>query len=295
VGLDLALAAQLLLNGVLLGGIYALIAIGLSLIFGVVRVLNMAHGEFVMIGAFGAFWAWRIAGANPLMAFVVLAPLFFAAGYALQYVVLHRAARGRMALEDSSLLLTYGLSISLVAVARFLWSADYRSVPLASGSWALGDVVFPLSKMIAFSTAVVTALALLGLLYFTRTGMAIRATAQSRELASVCGVRTRHVYAVAFGLGTALAACAGMMLSTIYAIYPDMGVDYSVRAFVVIILGGLGSMTGTLLAGLVLGVVETFAAFQLGALPATIVPFVLIVAVLLLRPAGMLAASQREG
>src|SRR5437764_10900697 len=103
---------------------YALIAVGLSLIFGVIRVLNMAHGEFVMIGAFGAFWAWRVGGLNPVVAMMVLGPLFFVAGYVVQYFVVHRAARGRMALEDSSLLLTYGLSIALVALARFLWSAD---------------------------------------------------------------------------------------------------------------------------------------------------------------------------
>jgi branched-chain amino acid transport system permease protein len=292
---DPALIVQLLLNGVLLAGVYALMALGLNLIFGVIRVLNMAHGEMLMMGAFFAFWAWRLAGLNPLFAFVLLAPALFAFGYLFQYYVVQRIAKGRMALEDSSLLLTYGLSLSLIALARLLWSADYKSVPLLSGAWFVGEFSFPLTKLAAFVVALLVTSGLMAFLYRTRIGMAIRATAQSHDLASACGVRARHVHAVAFGIGAALAACAGMMLSTMYAVYPDMGIDYSVRAFVIVILGGLGSMAGTLVGALFLGVVESFSAFYLGVLPATIVPFLLILAILLLRPAGLLGARHRMG
>lgn len=292
--MDATLFFQLLLNGILLAGVYALMALGLNLIFGVIRVLNMAHGEILMMGAFGAFWAWRLTGLNPLVAFVLLGPLMFACGYLFQYYVVQRIATGRMAIEDSSLLLTYALSLTLVALARFLWTSDYRSVPFLSGSWLVGDLLFPLSKVAAFLSALVVTLLLMVGLYRTRIGMAIRATAQSRDLASVCGVRARHVHAVAFGIGVALAGCAGMMLSTMYAVYPDMGLEYSIRAFVIVILGGLGSMPGTLIGALLLGIIESFGAFQFGAVPATIIPFLVILVILLLRPAGILGAFRRQ-
>lgn len=292
---DPSLLAQLAVNGILLAGVYALMAIGLNVIFGVIRVLNMAHGEMLMIGAFAAFWVWRLSGANPFVAFVAMGPVFFAFGYAFQYLVVQRIARSTMPLEDSSLLLTYGLSLTLVALARFAWSADYRSVPFARGALQMADISLPYSRLAAFGAAITITAALIGLLRFTRIGMGIRATAQSRDLAAACGVRPRHVHAVAFGLGAALAGAAGMMLSTLYAVYPDMGVDYSVRAFVIVILGGLGSMSGAFLGAAVLGITETFGSFYFGALPATIIPFLVILVVLLIRPVGLLGSRKREG
>lgn len=292
---DPVIILQLLLNGVLLAGVYASMAMGLNLIFGVIRVLNMAHGEVLMMGAFCAFWAWRLAGLNPILAFVVTAPLLFAFGYLFQYYVVRRIAAGRMALEDSSLLLTYGLSLTLVALARLMWSADYRSVPFMQGSWIAGGLIFPVSKAFAFASAVVVSALLVVLLRWTRTGMAIRATAQNRELAAVCGVRDRHTHAVAFGIGAALAGLAGMMLSTMYAVYPDMGVEYSIRAFVIVILGGLGSMTGAFIGAVILGVLESVGAFYFGTLPATLIPFIAILAILLVRPTGLAGLRAREG
>jgi branched-chain amino acid transport system permease protein len=204
-------------------------------------------------------------------------------------------AASRMPVEDSSLLLTYGLSLSLVAFARLVWSSDYKSVPFLRGSMRWGELIVPYPRLAAFGAAMLITVILMVLLYKTRLGMAIRATAQSRDLAAACGVRARHVHAVAFGIGTALAAAAGMMLSSLYAVYPDMGVEYSIRAFVIVILGGLGSMPGAFVGACVLGIVETFGSFYFGTLPATIIPFLVVLIILLLRPVGILGTGRREG
>ena len=292
---DPVLLAQLLVNGLLLAGVYALMALGLNVIFGVIRVLNMAHGEILMVGAFAAFWAWRLADLNPFFAFLAVGPLFFLFGYLFQYHVVARIATSRMPLEDSSLLLTYGLSLSLVAFARLAWTSDYKSVPFLRGSMRLGELIVPYPRLAAFGAAIVITATLMALLFKTRIGMAIRATAQSGELASACGVRARHVHAMAFGIGATLAAAAGMMLSSLYAVYPDMGVEYSIRAFVIVILGGLGSMPGAFVGACVLGIVETFGSFYFGTLPATIIPFLVVLVILLFRPAGILGSERREG
>jgi branched-chain amino acid transport system permease protein len=285
---------QLVINGLLLAGVYALLALGLNVIFGVIRVLNMAHGEFLMLGGFAVFWTWRLADLNPLLGLVATVPVFFATGYLIQHLLVRRLMSARMvALEDNSLLLTYGLSLALVALARYLWTADYRSVPVMRGSFVFGDLIFSYSLLIAFVAAVsITALVFL-FLRFTRMGMMIRATAQNLELASACGIEAHRVYAVAFGVGTAVAGAAGSLLAMMFAIYPEMGLDYSIRAFVIVILGGLGSMVGVLIGAVVLGITESIGSFVFGSLTATIIPFGLILVILLLRPGGIAARAQR--
>ena len=292
---DTSLLVQLLVNGVLLAGMYALMALGLNLIFGVIRVLNMAHGELLMLGGFGAFWAWRLLGLNPVFAFALLGPAFFVSGYLFQYFVVRRIAGGRMPIEDSSLLLTYGLSLVLVAMTRLLWTSDYRSVPFLPGSSLAGEITLSHTQMAAFGMAMGITLLLMAFLYRTRVGRAIRATAQNRDLAAACGVEAHHVHAVAFGIGAAVAGGAGMLLSMMYTVYPEMGIDYSLRAFVIVILGGLGNMRGAFLGAVVVGVTETFGAFYFGALAATIIPFLLILVILLFRPDGMVGVAQRHG
>ena len=292
---DFSLIAQLAVNALLLAGVYALMALGLNVIFGVIRVLNMAHGEMLMIGAFGAFWAWQLAGLNPVLALLLLSPVFFGLGYAFQYFVVRRLEGSRMPIEDSSLILTYGLSLSLVALARLVWSPDYKAVPMLQGSWLLGDLLVSRSKAVACAIALVTMAGIFSLIFRTRVGMAIRATAQSKDLAAACGVRARHVHALAFGLGTAMAGAAGMMLATMYAVYPDMGLEYSIRGFVIIILGGLGSIPGTFLGALLLGMVESFGSYVVGTMAATVIPFLVILLVLLWRPTGLLGARSRVG
>ncbi len=293
--LPLDILLQLVINGLLLAGVYALMAIGLNIIFGVIRVLNMAHGEFLMLGGFAVFWTWRLAGLNPLLGLMVVMPLFYGAGYLFQHFVVSRLMRARtVAIEENSLLLTYSLSLALVALARYLWTADYRSVPVMRGSFVFGDLIFSYSLLIAFAAAIIITVLVFLFLRFTNTGMSIRATAQNRELASACGVESRRVYAVAFGLGTAVAGAAGSLLAMMFAIYPEMGLDYSIRAFVIVILGGLGSMVGVLIGSVVLGIAESLGSFLFGSLAATIIPFGLILLILLLRPSGIATRAQRS-
>jgi branched-chain amino acid transport system permease protein len=161
------------------------------------------------------------------------------------------------------------------------------------GSFVFGGLIFSYSLLIAALAALAITASIFVFLRFTRTGMSIRATAQNRELASACGVEAHHIYAVAFGIGTATAAAAGSLLSMMFAIYPEMGLDYSIRAFVIIILGGLGSMVGVLIGALVLGISESIGSFVFGSLTATIIPFGLILLILLLRPGGIAARVQR--
>jgi branched-chain amino acid transport system permease protein len=199
----------------------------------------------------------------------------------------------RVAVEDNSLLLTYGLSLVLVALARYLWTADYRSIPVMRGSFIFDGLIFSYSLLIAFVAAIgITAFVFL-FLRFTKVGMAIRATAQNQELASACGVTAQRVYSVAFGIGTAVAAAAGSLLAMMFAIYPDMGLDYSIRAFVIVILGGMGSMGGALIGAVILGITESIGSFVFSSLAATIIPFGLILLVLLLRPGGIAAKAER--
>jgi branched-chain amino acid transport system permease protein len=285
---------QLVINGLLLAGTYALMALGLNVIFGVIRVLNMAHGEFLMLGGFAVFWGWQLAGLNPLLGLIVAMPPFFAAGYLFQHVIVRRLMSARtVAIEDNSLLLTYGLSLALVALARFLWTANYRSIPVMRGSFIFGDLIFSYSLLIAFAAAIALTGFVFLFLRMTRTGMAIRATAQNLELASACGVETQRVYAVAFGIGTAVAAAAGGLMVMMFAIYPDMGLDYTIRAFVIVILGGMGSMVGVLIGSVVLGITESIGSFAFGSLTATIIPFGFILLILLVRPSGISAKAER--
>jgi branched-chain amino acid transport system permease protein len=285
---------QLIINGLLLAGVYTLMAVGLNVIFGVIRVLNMAHGEFLMLGGFAVFWTWRLAELNPLLGLIVVAPVFFVAGYLFQRFIVQRLLSARrVAVEDNSLLLTYGLSLVLVALARYLWTADYRSIPVMRGSFIFDGLIFSYSLLIAFVAAIgITAFVFL-FLRFTKVGMAIRATAQNQELASACGVTAQRVYSVAFGIGTAVAAAAGSLLAMMFAIYPDMGLDYSIRAFVIVILGGMGSMGGALIGAVILGITESIGSFVFSSLAATIIPFGLILLVLLLRPGGIAAKAER--
>lgn len=289
----LELLPQLCANALLLAGIYALMAAGLSIVFGVLRVLNMAHGEILMLGGLSAFLLFRTLGVNPIVSLTAVLPVFFALGYFLYQFIVRPTMSSRIAREDSTLMVTYGLSIVLIALARYLWSADHRSVPYLRGSLVIGDLVLSYSQMVSFVVAVVLCVVLLCFLRLTPLGMTIRATSQNRELAETCGIKPDRVFAAAMGIGTALAGAAGATLSSLYAVYPEMGLDYSLRAFVIVILGGLSSIGGAALGAALLALVEVFGSFFLGNLTATLIPFSLVIAVLLLRPYGLGGAAQR--
>jgi branched-chain amino acid transport system permease protein len=280
---------QVVISGVLSGALYAMVALGLALIFGVMRVINIAHGALLMLGAYVTFFLYSRAGLNPFLTVPIAMATLFVVGVLLQKSLVARVVD---APELSSLLLTFGISIALVNVAQNLFSSDLRAVEYVTGSWVVGGLALSRPRAIAFVFAgLVTGLAFL-FLKTTRLGKAIRATSQSREVAMVCGIDVARIHLVTFGLASALAAGGGALLAVIVAIQPEMGGVWTFKSFLVIVLGGAGNYPGALLGGLLLGLVEQLASLFLTTQLSEVVAYVLLVLVLLVRPTGLLGGRQ---
>ena len=276
---------QVIVSGLLAGALYAMVALGLGLIFGVMRVLNVAHGPLLMLGAYVTYWLFSTVGLNPYLSLLVSMPLVFLIGVALQHVFVRRVVD---APELSSLLLTFGISIALVNLAQLAFTSDLRSVEFLTGSFLVGPFAFSKSRVIAcLFPGGITTLAFL-FLQKTRMGKAIRAVSQSREVAQVCGINVQRIHLFAFGLASALAAAGGTLVAVMVAIQPEMGAVYTFKSFLVIVLGGAGNYPGALLGGLLLGLVEQLASLFLTTQVNEAVAYVLLVLVLLLRPTGLL-------
>ena len=283
------MVGQVVISGVLSGALYAMVALGLALIFGVMRVINIAHGALLMLGAYVTFFLYSRVGLNPLLTVPIAMATLFAVGVVLQKGLVARVVD---APELSSLLLTFGISIALVNLAQNLFSSDLRAVEYLTGSWLVGGLALSKPRAIAFVfSAMVTALAFL-FLKTTRLGKAIRATSQSREVAMVCGVDVARIHLLTFGLASALAAGGGALLALIVAIQPEMGGVWTFKSFLVIVLGGAGNYPGALLGGLLLGLVEQLASLFLTTQLSEVVAYVLLVLVLLVRPTGLLGGRQ---
>jgi branched-chain amino acid transport system permease protein len=281
------LAVQVLVNGVLLGGVYGIMALGMSLIWGVMKIINVAHGALIMLGAYFAFWTFTRWGWDPFLSLPVTVAAFFALGYAIQRLLLNLVARAQLFL---TLLFTFGLGVVIENLARLAWSADLRQVtPRYQGAHldVLG-LTIPRVRLMVFGTAAALSLLFLLLLERTRLGRAIRATAQELRAARLTGIPVGHIYAVTFGLSAALAGAAGALWGTLFPISPTMGGPLTLKAFAVNVLGGLGTMLGPLAGGIVLGIVESFAATYLGPTYANVLSFGLLVLVLVIRPTGLL-------
>jgi branched-chain amino acid transport system permease protein len=278
---------QILANGLVLGGLYACIAAGFSLVWGVLNVINILHGSFIVLGGYLAFYAYALAGIHPFISVLIAAPVFFAFGYALQRGVINRMIAAPVLL---TLTLTFGLDLMLSNAMLAAFTADFRKITLEPplGVLFLGPVVLPVDRLLA----VALALGLLGLLYLTlarsRIGRAIVAVRMDREAAALMGVRVKQVYAITFGLGTLMAGVSGPLLAIIFPLSPLSGFLYLGKAFVVCVLGGLGSVPGALVGGLTLGLAESFGALWLGPEYASTLSFVLLIAILLVRPEGLL-------
>jgi branched-chain amino acid transport system permease protein len=286
---DPLVLAQVAVSGLLLGGVYALFAAGLNVIFGVMRVINLAHGELMMLGAYGTFWLFTLYGVNPLVSLLVTVPAVAALGLLLQRFVIARTV-GQPLL--SSLLLTFGLSTFFMGVALNLWTADFRSVAWLSGSVALGPLAFSMARTIGFVLALAITLGTYFFLRATRTGKAVRATAQQPEVAAVCGIDVARIRLITFALGAGMAAAAGSLISMMYAISPEMGRTFISKAFAIIVLGGLGSFIGSFVGAIALGEAEAFTALVADAQVAEAVAYVVLVAVLILRPSGLFGVRE---
>jgi branched-chain amino acid transport system permease protein len=287
---DATLIAQVVLSGLLVGAVYALSACGLNLIVGVMGIVNMAHGEQLMIGAFITFGVFTLLGTKSPLILVAAVPATFVAGMAIQKYLLEPMMGS---LEVGTLLLTFGLSVFLSTGFIFLFTANYRSVHIFSGSLVLGDLAFPVSRVYTAGIAVAITAAIWLFLSRHRVGKAIRATSQNADAARGCGIDVRRIRILSFGLGSAMAGAAGAMVSTSYAFNPDIGQTFILKTFAAITLGGMGSFVGGFVGALLLGAAEALAALYATAQTAEMVAYVVLVAVLLLRPTGIMGAKRR--
>ncbi|MCA1457827.1 branched-chain amino acid ABC transporter permease [Bradyrhizobium sp. BRP22] len=286
-------AAQILVNAVVLGCLYACIAIGFSLVWGVLNVINLIHGSFIVLGAYLAFGLYNALHISPWYSVAVAAPLFFVLGYLLQRLLLNRVITAPVLV---TLTLTFGLDLILNNAMIYFFKADYRKLMLTPslGSVSIFDVVVPVDRLIA----TVSALALTGVLYLllrrSRVGRAIVAVRLDRDAAVLMGVDVKSIYAIAFGLGAALAGCAGVLMALIFPISPLTSSGYLGKAFVVCVLGGLGSVSGALAGGLLLALVEGIGSTFFGPAHATTLSFILLIIFLILRPQGLLGRKGFE-
>jgi branched-chain amino acid transport system permease protein len=281
-------------NGIVLGGLYGAIAVGLSLIFGVMRVINFAHGSFLMIGLFIPFWLWHLFRINPYVSMLVTAPALFGLGYLIQATLiapLYRRERAMVLEPLSVLMLTAGAGLILDNVAFMAFGPDFRGITMdfASKALWLGDILnINYTRLIAFLASIALTVALSLFLARTDLGRAIRSTAQNRDAASLCGINVMRIYNVTFGLGCAVLGIVGCLMIPFYLVSPSIGLAFGVRSFITVVLGGIGSIPGCILGGLILGVVESVAAQFVTATSASIFSFVIFILVLFFRPTGLM-------
>jgi branched-chain amino acid transport system permease protein len=284
---------QLIVSTLLLGGVYALIAVGLTLIFGVMRVVNFAYGEFLMLAMYFAFWAFALGRIDPYLTLVVSLPLFFAVGWISYRVVMRPVIQ---ASHNAQIFTTVGLSIALQNVALVLWTADARFV--RTDYYAIvvriGSAALNLAQIVAFVIAVVFTAALFAFMRFSYTGKVMRATAQDRQASSLMGINTDRIYALTWAVGITCVGAAGVLLSPIYPVYPTAGLQFILIAFVAVVLGGLGDMAGALIAALIVAAVEVVGSYVLGTAWKEMLYLVLFVGILIVRPAGLFGQRGAE-
>lgn len=279
--------AQSTLNGLMIGGVYALVAVGLTLIFGIMGIVNFAQGEFLMLGMYATWLIWRAVHINGYALLFVTAPLMFGFGYLVFRGLISRVVgKG----DVMYILLTIGLSIFAQNMMLLIFTSDYQVIndPIKAAALHLGPLTLPVARVLSFVVAVLLVAVLNWIINRTDLGRAMRACAENREVATLLGIDTRATYAIAFGIGSLLAGAAGALLSPVYYIYPGIGGLFGTTAFVVVVLGGMGSVVGALVGGLIIGVVEaltgTFVALDLQSLGT----FFIFLFVLFFRPNGIL-------
>lgn len=284
------LLLQILINGVLLGGLYAVMALGLALVWGVLNIVNLAHGAFIMLGAYLSWHLYTYLGIDPFLGLPITAVAMFAVGYAMQRGLLNLVVKAPM---FNTLLITFGLEVVLTYLAQLAFSADFRTInpSYAGNSIQIGTVVLPLARLLAFGIAIVLTLAMWLFLLHTRLGRAIRATAQNLVAARLYGVEPRHLYAMTFGIGIGLAGAAGGLYGTVSQINPYIGATLTAKSFAIAIIGGLDNPLGVIVGGLFLGIIESLAVLYIGATFADVASFGVLVLVLIVRPSGLLGKT----
>jgi branched-chain amino acid transport system permease protein len=275
-----------IVNGLMTGAIYALVALGLTLIYGVLHIINFAHGALLTVAMFAAFFTYQLFGLDPYMAAIVLTPVFFGLGYALQRFVIGPAAHGE---DRNVLLVTLGLAVIIENALLYAFRADTRTInlPYAFNVVEIGPAFVAVPRVIAFAAVIVVALVLWLIMRWTETGKAIRAVAKEKLGAELSGIDVAHIYAVTFGLGTACLAIAACLLIPTYYVNPSAGNAFVLIAFTIVVLGGMGSVVGALVGALFVGVVESLSGLYLGESLGQIGIFAMFILVLLFRPNGL--------
>jgi len=286
----LSLLAQVLVSGVLLGGLYALMALGLALVWGVLNIVNLSHGALIMLGAYVTYFLFTGAHLDPFIALPITAVVLFVVGYVIERGILNYVIRGPM---FNTLLITFGIEVVLTYLAQLAFSADFRAInpSYAGANFALAGVTIPLVQVVVFAVAIGLTIAMWLFLLHTRIGRGIRASAQNLVAARLYGVDPKRIYALTFGLGAALAGVTGGLYGTVSQINPYIGGPLTAKSFAIAIIGGLDNPLGVIVGGLVLGVVESLTALYFGSTYRDVASFGVLLLVLILRPKGLLGRT----
>jgi branched-chain amino acid transport system permease protein len=284
--LEFSTFVPVVLNGLTMGAVYALIALGLTLIYGVLHIINFAHGSLMMAALYGVFFLNTLLGVDPYVALLFIPPTMYGVGYGLQRFVIGKAAHGK---DENILLVTMGLSVIIDNLALFFWRSDTRTIdtPYASKMVDLGMMMISMPKLIAFGGALVVCALLWVFMTKFDVGRAIRAVATERHGARLAGINVEHVFAVSFGMGCACLGVAACLLLPSYFVSPNVGLSFVLIAFTVVVLGGMGSFVGALAGGLIVGVTESLGGFYFGDNLGQLGIFVMFIAVLMVRPSGL--------
>ena len=284
--MDTNILAQAIISGLLMGGVYALVAVSLNLIFGVMKIINFAHGAFMMLGMYFTYWVSIFLDIHPYFSLLISMCALFVVGFLIQYGLINRIIDGP---EHNQLLLTLGIALFLENLALFLWSPNYRmlQVTTLAGAMHTHKLMFSTPRMIAFGAALTMTLLLYLFLTKTDSGKAIRAISQDREGAHVIGIHRKIIYSVAFGIGAACVAAAGTMITPFFYITPTVGMVFVITAFVIVVLGGLGSFWGAFFGALIVGIAESLGEVLLPGSLKQVPIYSIFILTLLLRPKGL--------
>ncbi len=280
------LLMQVLVNGILLGGLYACMAIGFSVIWGVMNLINLAHGSMIVLGAYITYFITTQTSIDPFLTIPISGAGLFVLGFLLQKYLLNYVVHASVFM---TLILTFGLDMVMINVNLALFTADIRSITTsyAGLGFQIGEIRLPYTRLGVFILALALTFALYLFMQRTRIGQAIRATAQNVRAATVVGIDTKQIYAVTFGIGACMAGAAGSLMAVVYAFSPVVGASFTMKSFVIVVLGGLGSMQGAIVAGIILGVAENLVSGLLIPGYSDAISYILLVLILVLRPRGL--------
>ncbi len=282
---------EVAIEGILIGGIYALFTLGLNMIYGVLEIINFAHGEFIMLGMYIAFWLFTLTGLHPLLSLAIVFPLLFFAGATFERVTIEKVIKAHIFIQT---VLTFGLLLLLQNLAYFFWSADYRAIRLNFPLISLGSLHISTPRLIGFIGSVVTIIILHFFLTRTKMGTGIRAVDENPVAAELVGINVKKMRMVTFGIGTGLAGVAGVFISLYYYIYPTVGSIFILLAFIIVVLGGMGSFVGSLAGGLIIGELESLSALFVGPQWKEVVAMVVFILILLFKPTGIFGTGGRK-